>query len=101
MIGIIFGIIAAINYIAAAWTNNDAYWAGTGGAMLLLAILGVLLFPKSVVRMLGVILAAAPIAIIISIFTGALWQAIVVAIGATIVTFIVRLIRPRARMVDV
>lgn len=99
MIGIILGIFAALNYIGAVWTGNEAYFAGTISGMIILTIVGVILFPKSVARYLGVILAAAPIAIIISIFTGTLVQAIIFAIAASIAAFVVKLIRPRARNV--
>lgn len=101
MIGILFGIFAAIGYIAASFTNAPAGWVGAGGGFILVTILGVLLFPKSVARYLSIILAAAPVAIIIGVFTGALVPAIVVAIGATIALFIVKLLRPRAREVQI
>lgn len=99
MIGIILGVLAAIGYIAAAWSGNAAYFTGTGGGMILLGIVGVLLFPKSVARYLGVILAAAPIAIIIGFFTGVFVPAIVFAVAAAVTAFVVKLFRPRARNV--
>lgn len=99
MIGIILGILAALGYIAAAWSGNTAYFAGTGGGMIVLAIIGILLFPKSIARYLGVILAAAPIAIIIGFFTGVFIPAIIFAAAAAITAFVVKLFRPRARNV--
>lgn len=106
MIGIILGLVAGINFIIAAWTGNTAYFVGTVGTMVILTILGVILFPKTVARFLGVILAAAPIGIIIGAFKfltaegpSILWGSIILAVSASVALWIVKLLRPRARAV--
>lgn len=106
MIGIILGLIAAINFIVAAWTGNTAYFVGTVGTMIVLTILGVILFPKTVARFLGVILAAAPIGIIIGVLKfvtaegpSILWGSVILAVSASIALWVVKLLRPRARAV--
>lgn len=102
MIGILFGIFAAVGYILAAATDAPAEtWVGAGGGFILVTILGIILFPKSVARYLGLILAAAPVAIIISVFNHSLFPAVSVAIGAAISLAIVKLFRPRAREVQI
>lgn len=100
MIGILFGIIAAVGYIVAAITGDVVAWSSASIAFVLLTVLGVFLFPKTIARYFSIILAAAPIAILISIFTLQLLPSIAVAIGAAIALFIVKALRPRAREVN-
>lgn len=104
MIGIILGIITGLNYVGAAWVDDSSYWSGTGGSMLLLTILGIVLFPKTIARMLSVTLWFAPVAIIVSLFNGGLpmgtvWP-IVYGIVASIALAIVKVFRMRAREVN-
>lgn len=103
MIGIIIGLITGFNYLGAAFTNNDLYWAGTGSSMLLLTVLGIILFPKTIARILSITLWFAPVAIIVSLFnnfpTNTVWT-IIYAIGASIALAIIKFFRMRARTVN-
>lgn len=104
MIGIIIGIIAGFTYVGAAWSNDISFWAGAGGSMLLTIILGIILFPKTVARMLNLTLWFAPLAIIMSLFNGSfpvgtiytVTYALIVAASLSIVKFF----RLRARQVN-
>lgn len=108
MIGIIIGIITGFNYLGASWSNNTAYWAGTGGGMLVMILLGIILFPKTIARIISVTLWFAPLAIIISILhdfanhsfpVDTVW-AIIYAIANVIALAVVKSIRGRAREVN-
>ena len=103
MIGIIIGIITGFNYLGAAWSDNTAYWAGTGGGMLLMIILGIVLFPKTIARIISVTLWFAPLAIFLSIFhdfpVDTIW-AVAYAIANAIALAVVKAVRGRAREVN-
>ena len=105
MIGIIIGIIAGLNYVGAAWVNDTVYWSGTGGSMLLMIILGIILFPKTIARSLSVTLWFVPFAIIVSIFNGAFPMgtiyAAIYALAAGASLAIVKFFRLRARQVNI
>lgn len=104
MIGIIIGVIIGINYTSAAWVNNVAYWSGTGGSMLLMTILGIILFPKTIARILSVTLWFAPLAIFVSVFSGGFpvstISAIIYALLAATALMVVKFFRLRAREVN-
>lgn len=106
MLGIFLGLIAALNYIFAACFNNSAYWAGMSTSYLILIVLGIILFPKTIMRILQMILGAAPIAVICALIfhlgnMEPLLYSIAVGVGAAISAAIVKAIRPRAREVDI
>lgn len=105
MIGIIIGIITGLNYLGAAWVDDALYWSGTGGSMLILTLLGVFLFPKTIARILSVTLWFAPVAIIVSFFNGGAFPMNIIApivygIAASIALAVVKLFRMRAREVN-
>lgn len=104
MIGIILGIITGLNYVGAAWVDDNSYWSGTGGSMLLLTVLGILLFPKTIARMLSVTLWFAPVAIIVSLFNGGFPMGTVWPLGygiaASIAIAVIKTFRMRAREVN-
>lgn len=109
MIGIIIGIVTGLNYISASWVNNSAYWSGTSGTMFILTILGIILFPKTIARILSVTLWFAPVAVILAIINGLMnptlmpWNIIapiVYAVVASIALAVVKFFRLRAREVN-
>lgn len=104
MIGIIIGIIVGLNYMSAAWANDVAYWSGTAGTMLLMAILGIILFPKTIARILSITLWFAPIAVFVSVFNGGFPNStisvIIYGIFAAVALAIVKFFRLRAREVN-
>ena len=104
MIGIIVGIIVGLNYVSATWVNDIAYWSGTGGTMLVMTILGVFLFPKTIARILSITLWFAPIAVFISVFNGGFPSStistVIYALLAAVALTVVRMFRLRAREVN-
>lgn len=106
MIGIIIGIITGFNYLGAAWVDDTVYWSGTGGSMLLMTILGIILFPKTIARILSITLWFAPVAILVSFFNGGdfpmnIAAPIIYGIAASIALAVVKLFRMRAREVNI
>lgn len=100
MIGFIVGVFMAVAYTAAAWTNQTQYLWFAGGSMIVLTIVGIILFPRTVKNMLAAISFIAPIAVIgaaINHGWSSAWSAAVIAIGAWIATVVIAAVRPRAR----